>query len=157
MADVLTRLADRAQISELLSRFCSDIDDKKFNIEAAKATFTSDGRYVRPNGATAVGPEAIARDTARSFRRFRATQHITTDPIIDFEGETARLRANFTAMHLWAGEESDLELSKKVQLENTLMQNPIVMLLEKAPFPGILLGASPPDSMCKSSAGCSKP
>ena len=50
-----------------------------------------------------------------------------------------------------------LELSKKVQLENTLMQKPIAMLLEKAPFPGILLGASPPDSMCKSSAGCSKP
>jgi hypothetical protein len=38
-----------------------------------------------------------------------------------------------------------LELSKKVQLENTLMQKPIAMLLEKAPFPGILLGASPPD------------
>ena len=38
-----------------------------------------------------------------------------------------------------------VELSKKVQLENTLMQKPIAMLLEKAPFPGILLGASLPD------------
>lgn len=38
-----------------------------------------------------------------------------------------------------------VELSKKVQLENILMQKPIAMLLEKAPFPGILLGASPPD------------
>jgi len=106
-ADVLTQLADRAQIGELLSRFCSYIDDQKFTAAAAEAIFTRDGRYMRPNGAAAVGPQAIASEAARSFRRFRATHHVTTDPIIDLEGDTARLRANMTAMHLWAEEESD--------------------------------------------------
>ena len=38
-----------------------------------------------------------------------------------------------------------VELSKKVQLENTLMQKPIAMLLGRASFPGIWLGAIPLD------------
>lgn len=97
----LTKLADRAQISELLSRYCSFVDDKCFNIAAVEATFTPDGRYVRPNGAAVVGPEAIASED-KIYSRFRATHHVTSDHIIDLEGDTARLRANMIAMHLWS-------------------------------------------------------
>ncbi|MGA8942765.1 MAG: nuclear transport factor 2 family protein [Thermoactinomyces sp.] len=103
---MLAKLADRAQISELLSRYCSFVDDKCFNIEAVKATFTPDGRYVRPNGSATVGHEAIASE-AKTFSRFRGMQHITSDHIIDLEGNTARLRANMIAMHLWSEEEND--------------------------------------------------
>ena len=71
------------------------------------AFFTPDGRLINPNGATVVGPEAIAAEKAKSFSRFRATQHVTSDHIIDIEGDTARLRANMIAMHLWSEEESD--------------------------------------------------
>jgi len=106
MTTELTELADRAQISELLSRYCSFVDDKCFNIAAVEATFTPDGRYVRPNGSAAVGPEVIASE-AKTFSRFRAMQHVTSDHIIDLEGDTARLRANMIAMHLWSEEESD--------------------------------------------------
>ena len=103
----VTELADRVQISELLSRFCSVIDDKRITVETMAATFTPDGRFVAPNGAAIVGPEAIAADRIKSFSRFRATHHVTSDHIIDFDGDTARLRANMTAMHLWSDEESD--------------------------------------------------
>jgi len=91
-----TELADRVQISELLSRFCSVIDDKCINVETMAVAFTPDGRFVAPNGAAVVGSEAIAADRIKSFSRFRATHHVTSDHIIDFDGDTARLRANMT-------------------------------------------------------------
>lgn len=103
----LTKLADRMNISELLSRFCSIVDDKCINIDTVAATFTPDGRYVSPNGAAVVGPEAIASEKAENFSRFRATHHVTSDHIINLEGDIARLRANMTAMHLWSDKESD--------------------------------------------------
>lgn len=103
----LTELADRTQISELLSRYCSIVDDKCINVTTVAAFFTPDGRLINPNGAAVVGPEAISAEKARSFSRFRATQHVTSDHIIDLEGNTARLRANMIAMHLWSDEESD--------------------------------------------------
>lgn len=101
------RLADRVEISELLSRYCAAVDDKHISVEMVAATFTADGRYVMPNGAADVGPEAIAAGKARTFSRFRATHHVTSDHTIDIDGDTARLRANMTAMHLWAAEECD--------------------------------------------------
>ena len=107
MAVEAATLADRAQISELLSRYCSAVDDKQISVDLIKATFTSDGRYVLPNDAAFVGPEAIAAHKIKAFSRFRATHHVTSDHIIDIDGDTARLRANMTAMHLWSDEERD--------------------------------------------------
>ncbi len=100
-------LNDRTQISELLSRYCGAIDDKCISITLVAATFLPDGSYVAPNGVAIVGLEAIATRLTTSFSRFRATHHVTSDHIIDFDGNTARLRANMTAMHLWSEEESD--------------------------------------------------
>ncbi len=101
------RLADRAQISELLSRYCSMVDDKRISADIVAATFTPDGRYVLPNGVAVVGPEAITAQKIKSFSRFRGTHHVTSDHIIEFDGDTARLRANMIAMHLWSADVSD--------------------------------------------------
>lgn len=38
------RLADRTQISELLSRYCAAVDDKHISVEMVAATFMPDGR-----------------------------------------------------------------------------------------------------------------
>lgn len=101
------RLADRSQISELLSRYCAMVDDKRISLDLVAATFTPDGRYILPNGAAVVGPEAITAQKIKTFSRFRGTHHVTGDHIIDFDGDTARLRANMTAMHLWSPDVSD--------------------------------------------------
>ena len=101
------RLADRAQIIDLLSRYCAMIDDKRISLDLVAATFTQDGRYILPNGAAVVGPEAITDQKIKTFKRFRGTHHVTGDHIIDFDGDTARLRANMTAMHLWSPDVSD--------------------------------------------------
>ena len=103
----MARLADRMQISELLSRYCSTVDDKHISAEYVEAMFTPDGRYILPNGAAVVGPKAITAQKIKTFSRFRATHHVTSDHIIEFDGDTARLRANMTAMHLWSADVSD--------------------------------------------------
>jgi hypothetical protein len=72
-----------------------------------EAVFTASGRLTRPNGAHLVGPAAIAAGQSESFARFRATQHVSSDDVIDLDGNSARLRAKLIAMHLWADDERD--------------------------------------------------
>lgn len=107
MSTERTEIADRAQINDLLSRYCAAVDDKRIDAATVAATFTPDGRLVAPNGAVVVGREAIAAGQTKTFSRFRATHHVTTDHIVDLNGDTARLRANMIAMHLWSEAESD--------------------------------------------------
>jgi hypothetical protein len=102
-----TEFFDRLQISDLLSRYFRAIDDKCLDLAIVKATFTTDGRIVRPNGSALVGWEDILNGQKKSFARFRATHHVTTDYVIDIIGDTAKVRANLTAMHLWSDDECD--------------------------------------------------
>ncbi len=53
------------------------------------------------------GPHDNPLSQAKALGRIRATNHLTTDHIADVNRETARLRANMMAMHLWSSEESD--------------------------------------------------
>jgi len=100
-------LADRCTITELLSRYFSAVDDKVLDLAIIEGTFTGDGRLVRPNGTAMVGAREILAGQTQSFARFRATHHVTTDHVIDVDGNLARVRANLTAMHLWRNENSD--------------------------------------------------
>ncbi|WP_407672369.1 nuclear transport factor 2 family protein [Parafrankia discariae] len=59
------------------------------------------------DGASLVGPEAIAAGQSESLARFRATHHVSSDHVIDLEGDSAPLRANLIAMHLWVDQERD--------------------------------------------------
>jgi hypothetical protein len=72
-----------------------------------EAVFTAGGRMTRPNGASLTGPQAIAASLGESFARFRATHHVSSDHVIDLDRDSARIRANLTAMHLWADAERD--------------------------------------------------
>lgn len=68
----------------------------------------ADGRMTRPNGASLTGHlGVIAASLAGSFARFRATHHVSSDHIIDLDGDNARTRANLIAMYLWAATERD--------------------------------------------------
>ncbi|MGV9614426.1 nuclear transport factor 2 family protein [Nocardia xishanensis] len=103
---------DRAEISALLSGYYRAVDDKRVDRALVEATFAVDGRWVSPTGVARVGREAIAAQQIDAIALFRATHHTTTDHLIELEGDTARLQANVTAMHLWAsgtGDEAALE------------------------------------------------
>jgi len=99
---------DRLAIAELVSRYFAAIDDNRLtDPETVNATFAPDGRIVSPNRVTTVGRDAIFAAQSTSFARFRGTHHVTSDYLIDIDADTARIRANVTAMHLWKIEASD--------------------------------------------------
>ncbi|MFN8474666.1 MAG: nuclear transport factor 2 family protein [Anaerolineae bacterium] len=98
---------DRLEISDLLSRYFRAIDDKGLDLTIVEATFLEDGRVVRPNGSALNGWQEILDGQNTSFARFRATHHVITDHVIDIQGDTAKLQANVTAMHLWGYEHLD--------------------------------------------------
>ena len=103
-----TALDDRLAIMDLISRYFAAVDDKRLTDRAiVDATFAPDGRIVSPNGSALVGSDEILAGQSKSFARFRATHHVTSDYVIDFGEDTARIRANVTAMHLWKTEQSD--------------------------------------------------
>ncbi|MPR36295.1 nuclear transport factor 2 family protein [Salmonirosea aquatica] len=63
------------------------------------ATFTPDAQVIKPNGAISIGHGNILDGQRKSFARFRATHHVTTDYIIDLDRDKATVRTNLTAMH----------------------------------------------------------
>ena len=58
-------------------------------------------------------PSHESRETGAAllFARFRATHHMLTDHVITRSGDTAQVRANMQAMHLWndAGNSAELQ------------------------------------------------
>ena len=111
MSTSATEHADRSAVAELLSRYFAAVDDKRLDAETVAATFTPDGRVVRPDGTTLVGRDTILTGQNESFARFRVTHHMITDMITDHvaerDGDTVRVRANMQAMHLWADAHRD--------------------------------------------------
>lgn len=65
--------------------------------------FAGDGEIVRPNGVGVVGPADIARSHGVSFARFDGTQHLVTGHDVEIDGDSAVVRADLVAIHLWKG------------------------------------------------------
>jgi SnoaL-like domain len=86
MTPIVSELADRAEITSLISRYFSAIDDKRLDRATMEAVFTASGHLTRPHGPSLLGPEAIAAGQIESFARFRATHHVSSDHIIDLDG-----------------------------------------------------------------------
>lgn len=95
----------------LLSAYFAAIDDKCLDADIVTATFLPDGRVIRPDGVALTGPDEILAEQNESFGRFRATHHMLTDHVITRSGDTAHVRANMQAMHLWndAGNSAELQ------------------------------------------------
>jgi SnoaL-like domain len=97
----------KAQIVELINRYFAAVDDKCLDFPLAESTFAPEGKVVRPNGEELVGPAAICEGQNESFARFRVTQHVMTNHVVEMEGEHARVRANVISTHLWAPGQGD--------------------------------------------------
>jgi hypothetical protein len=102
------RLTYVVAITEVINRYFAALDQKQFDPSTLGQIFAPDARVVRPNGSAMVGPEEIGNSHARSFSRFRATQHLTSGFIItQSDDNLAEFRANLVAMHLWAEGQGD--------------------------------------------------
>ena len=122
---------ERIKIGDLLTRYFSAIDDKKLDLSIAEATFTIDARVVRPNGSALVGYNNIFESHKKSFARFKATHHVITDYIIDINDNTALVRANLTAMHLWADNDDNPALNNKHFLAGAVLSIKAVKVDDK--------------------------
>ena len=94
----ITRLDDRAELTELIFRVGLCLDEHRFADLAD--LFVEDGVVVTPAGA-AQGHAALVEHATASNAQFDRMQHVTTNVLIDFEDESeidhARIRANIVA------------------------------------------------------------
>ncbi|GAB2550527.1 nuclear transport factor 2 family protein [Nocardia heshunensis] len=101
------------QITQVFDRYFRALDEKHFDHKHFGEIFTEDGRIIRPNGTTVAGPAQIADSHAHSFARFEATQHLPTGHDATIDGETATVRANLVAIHLWKDSPADAGFLEK--------------------------------------------
>lgn len=97
----VNRWLDDARIIRVVNTYFRALDEKQFGESCFGQILASDARVIRPNGAATVGPANIADSHARSFARFEATQHLLTGHDVDVDGDTAVVRANLVAIHIW--------------------------------------------------------
>jgi hypothetical protein len=106
-------IIEKAQISDLLTRYFAAIDDKRLDIKIVEATFSKDAEIVRPDDVVIIGPDNIFNAHKKSFDRFKATHHLFSNFLIDISSDNATLRANLIANHIWKGKEGDPSLDGK--------------------------------------------
>jgi hypothetical protein len=100
-------LVDRAEISDLIDRFSRDLDDytldgRPFDAVWVRSYFTDDARVEYPVG-SATGAESIAAlIDGRGMAPFQRTQHVTTNYVVDLDGDRASVRFNLIATHVHA-------------------------------------------------------
>lgn len=99
----IAELINKSDITSVVNRYFRALDENNFEAQHFATFLTTDARMTRPNGASLVGPEAISASHKQSFARFEGTQHFLTAPDISVEGDTATVRANLVAMHMWQG------------------------------------------------------
>ncbi len=93
----IRRLEDRAELRELIARYCIAIDDR--DIETIADVFTADGRFRSQDGVMdAQGREAVLNQFRGRFAALKATNHIAHDQILTF-GEDPDCAAGIVTSH----------------------------------------------------------
>ena len=103
----IAELLDKSEITSVLDSYFRALDERHVDARHFATFLTTDARMTRPNGASLVGPEEISASHKQSFARFERTQHLLTIPHISIEGDTASVRANLVAMHMWQGSKTN--------------------------------------------------
>ena len=91
------------QIQQLVNGYVRAPDEKDFDAGHLRRILTDDARVIRPNGAAMIGPETIGQSHRESMARFESTQHIISSHDVAIDGDTATVRANLVAIHIWPG------------------------------------------------------
>lgn len=113
MEKKLLEIIEKTEITDLLMNYFRAIDEKQLDIKLVEKTFTSGARIVKPNGAVSVGHQEILEGQVKSFVRFKATQHVTSDFIIEMVNSSATIRTNLSAMHIWGANHENPSLEGK--------------------------------------------
>jgi len=100
-------LISRSEITSVVNSYFRALDEQNFDRRNFAAIFTKDAKVIRPNGSSLTGPEEISAGHRQSFARFEGSQHFVAGHDVSIDGETATVRANLIAMHIWQGSNAD--------------------------------------------------
>jgi uncharacterized protein (TIGR02246 family) len=103
----IAELVSKSEITSVLNAYFRALDERNFDSQYFATIFTKDAEVVRPNGLSITGPEEISASHRQSFARFEGSQHLAAGHDISIDGNTATVRANLIAMHLWQGSNTD--------------------------------------------------
>ena len=98
MSYTLQDLSDRAEITEILYRYATALDES--HREFLSDVFLPDALFEIGAGVGAYhGPGEIADVVLEFLGGLEASQHIITNPVIELDGDTARSRCYLHAQH----------------------------------------------------------
>lgn len=100
-------LVDRAEISDLIDRFSRDLDDytlegRPFDVAWVRSYFTDDASVEYPVGSATGAQNIAALIDGQGMAPFQRTQHVTTNYVLDLDGDRASIRFNLIATHVHA-------------------------------------------------------
>jgi hypothetical protein len=99
----ISELINKSEVTGVVHRYFRALDEKPFDAQYFASIFTAEAKVTRPNGASLSGPKEISASHEKSFARFEGSQHLLTGHDISIHGNTATVRANLVAMHMWQG------------------------------------------------------
>ena len=99
----ITELVNKSEITSVVNNYFRALDEKDFDAQHFAAILTPQAKVTRPNGASLIGPEEISASHEKSFARFEGSQHLLIGHDISVNANTAIVRANLVAMHIWQG------------------------------------------------------
>jgi 3-phenylpropionate/cinnamic acid dioxygenase small subunit len=87
----LAELTDRNEIIDLVYRLGAVLDDRRF--DEMRSLLVEDATVRTPGGA-AEGREALIAQARRNHLPDEPTQHVITNPLVELDGDRAKVRAN---------------------------------------------------------------
>lgn len=110
----LDELADRAALTDLLSRHGRWLDGGRF--DETRSIFTEDATVTVASGQVR-GAHAIAALARRSHGRHARTHHLTTNPLITVNGDHATLTAQQIAVFCLADGTPEFTVGEEYRME----------------------------------------
>jgi uncharacterized protein (TIGR02246 family) len=96
-------LINKSEITSVVNSYFRALDEKNFDAQHFATIFTTEARVTRPDGSSLIGSKEISTSHQQSFARFESSQHLLTGHEISIDGNTAIVRVNLIAMHMWQG------------------------------------------------------
>jgi 3-phenylpropionate/cinnamic acid dioxygenase small subunit len=96
--DLLVReIADRSAVTDLVLRLYELLDEQRF--DELSSVYTDAAELDFPSGRM-IGLEAVTAMARRRAERYDRMQHISTDIVVEIDGDTARIRTNHLSFHV---------------------------------------------------------
>jgi 3-phenylpropionate/cinnamic acid dioxygenase small subunit len=119
--ETLSRLADRAEITDLMLEFARALDERDW--PAYADLYADEGVLELPWGA-AIPKSHLAGGTEHELSRYTTTQHLMTNQQVSVTGDTATSRSYLLGVHVYDPERQDGLWVGGVRYDNEYVRTP---------------------------------